>query len=59
MRQYGSYSIEEIVMMKRRGITTSYVQAFHVQGKAPLTAKAIIDLRNRGVSADTIRELRQ
>ena len=59
MRHSGSYSIDDIVLMKRRGIPTSYVQASQVQGKAPLSSQAIIDLRNRGVSTATIRELRQ
>lgn len=59
MRQYGAYSIDDIIKMRRRGITPDYVLATVVQGKAPLSARAIIDLRNRGVSTQTIRELRQ
>ena len=59
LRTYGSYSIDDIILMRRHGIHPDLVASTQAVGKKPLTARAIIDLKNKGVSPETIRELRQ
>ena len=59
LRRYGSYSIDDIILMRRNGVQPAFVASTFVPDKPALSARSIIELRNRGLSEQTIRELRQ
>lgn len=54
-----AFSVEEIIKLRQAGVPTEYVQALMVEGRAPLKAQAIVELKQRGVSAETARSLRK
>lgn len=54
-----SFTVEEIIRLRNSGVPADYVVALNVEGRSPLDSGAIIELRNRGVSAETARKLRQ
>ena len=53
------FTAEHIVKLRQFGVPAEYVAALNVPDRKPLDAPAIIDLRNRGVSAETARKLRE
>lgn len=53
------FTAEQIVKLRQFGVPAEYVAALSVPERKPLDAQAIIDLRNRGVSAETARKLRE
>jgi hypothetical protein len=53
-----SFTLDEIIKLRNYGITEEFLSDILVPGRRPLSADAIIDLRSRGVSAETIRALR-
>ena len=54
-----SYGVEEIVRLRNAGVPSDYAAATIVPGRKPLSSETLIRLRNRGVSAQEIRELRE
>lgn len=60
MNESGSdFNTEQIIRLRNFGVPVEYVMAVNVPGRTPLDAQAIIDLKNRGVSAETARKLRE
>ena len=55
----GGYQVDDIILLRRHGVNEDLVRAANPPGKEPMTVNAIIELRNRGVSAKTIAELRK
>lgn len=53
------FTPEQIVKLRNSGVTVDYVAALKVPGRNNLDVATIIDLRNRGVSAETARKLRE
>jgi hypothetical protein len=53
------FTAEHIVKLRQFGVPADYVAALNVPDRKPLDAQSIIDLRNRGVSAETARKLRE
>jgi hypothetical protein len=53
------FTAEQIVKLRSFGVPAEYVAALNVPDRKPLDAQAIIDLRSRGVSAETARKLRE
>ena len=54
-----SFTADQIISLRNSGVPADYIAAINVEGRTPLDAKSIIELRNRGVSAETARKLRQ
>ena len=59
MRAYGITSIDDMLRLKRHGVGADFIRAIRIDGRPPLTADAIIDLKTRGIGPQTIRALRQ
>jgi hypothetical protein len=53
------FNAEQIIRLRNFGVPVEYVMAVNVPGRTPLDAQAIIDLKSRGVSAETARKLRE
>jgi hypothetical protein len=53
------YTVEDIVRFKQFGVPVDYISAINVAGRPAVDSQTIIDLRNRGVSPETARKLRQ
>lgn len=54
-----NFSVHELVRLKVAGVTPDYADALTVMGRKKLTVDAIIRLRQRGISAEEIRQLRE
>jgi hypothetical protein len=59
MKNGARFNAEQIIALRNNGVPADYIAAVNLEGREPLDAKAIIELRQRGVSADTARKLRQ
>lgn len=53
------FSARDVIRLRNSGVPESYAEALRVPDRRPLSVEAIIDLRNRGVSPETIRQLRE
>lgn len=54
-----NYSAGDIVKLRQFGVPADFVAAVNIPGRTPVDAQTIVDLRNRGVSADMARKLRE
>ena len=60
MREAGyKFEVDELVKLRNYGVSVEYATALKVPGRANLDAAAIVELRQRGVSAETARKLRE
>lgn len=55
----GNYSVQDIIQFRRRGVNIDLIKAANPPDRKPMSVDAIIELRNRGVSPKSVRELRQ
>lgn len=55
----GDFTAEQIIKLRNFGVPAEYVAALNLPDRKPLDADAIIDLRNRGVSVEAARKLRE
>lgn len=55
----GTYSVEEVIQFRHRGVGIELIQAANPPDREPLSVDTIIELRNRGLSPKSVRELRQ
>jgi hypothetical protein len=53
-----SFTLDEIVKLRNYGVSESFLAEIIVPGRKPLSADTIVNLRSRGVSAETIKALR-
>jgi len=53
------FSTEEIIRLRNHGVQTDYARQANPPGRKLLDAAALIDARNRGLSAETLRKLRE
>ena len=53
------FGAKEIAKLRNFGVPAEYASAVGIPGRKPLSADAIIKLRQRGLSAEEIRELRE
>ena len=53
------FGAKEIAKLRSFGVPTEYASAVGIPGRKPLSSDAIIKLRQRGLSAEEIRELRE
>lgn len=53
-----SFTVDEIIMLRNRGVSTRYLTEIIQTGYKQLSAEKIANLYTRGVSVDTIREIR-
>lgn len=53
------FGAKEIAKLRSFGVPTEYASAVGIPGRKPLSSDAIIKLRQRGLSAKEIRELRE
>ncbi len=59
-RQAGyPYGAEEMIKLRNSGVPVSYAAAVNIPGRKPLEAETLIRMRQRGLSADDIRTLRE
>ncbi|MFN7139431.1 MAG: hypothetical protein ACK4UN_08840 [Limisphaerales bacterium] len=54
-----TYRAEEIIRLRNAGVPMEYAAALQMPNRKPLTAETLIRLRNRGLTAQEIRELRE
>lgn len=59
VQAFGAYSVDDIIQFRRRGVGTELIQAANPPDREPLSAEAVIELRNRGVSPKSVSELRK
>jgi len=53
------FTTEEIVRLRNHGVQPDYARQANPPGRKLLDAAALIDARNRGLSAETLRKLRE
>ena len=53
------YSADELIKLRNFGVPASYAAASNIPDRKPLSAEMLIKLRQRGLSAEEIRELRE
>ena len=53
------FSPEEIIRLRNHGVPVEYAKQSNPPGRKLLDASTLIDTRNRGLSAETIRKLRE
>jgi hypothetical protein len=59
-RQAGfNCSSEDLIRLRNNGVPSDFAAAVQVKGRKPLSVDTLIRLRNRGVTAAEIRELRE
>jgi hypothetical protein len=53
------FTMEELIRLRNHGVSAEYLADLIESGRKPLPADIIIQMRSRGVSADTVREIRR
>ncbi len=60
VKQLGyQFSVEEIIKLRNFGVSIDYLKAIQIPGRPPLQASAILEMRQRGVSPESVRAMRQ
>jgi hypothetical protein len=52
------FSVEELIKLRRAGVGADYLAGLHSTGRMHLPVDLIIDLRRRGVSPETVQQIR-
>lgn len=53
-----SFTPDEVIRLRNHGVTEDFLAEIMQPGRKPLSVDTIVDLRSRGVSAETIRAIR-